>query len=227
MTYFPVPVERLIAWGQYMHWAELQFARFKALPSDRADAVAIGTVAHWLAAEYVVLEGWLAVGLTSTRISQLLAAYPEHKDLLRRCRNGVYHFQDRPLDPRIGRVLKDQDEELRWSVALHFEFHGTLLRLSDNLRLRGPLGPQAALELSGAIGWFPEHPYADQVERLEALCFEFEAAVGADQSAEADDARAFIETSRTAIESLDMYPLTSSLRRFVTPSPSSPTSGVA
>jgi hypothetical protein len=176
--------------------------------------MAIGAVAHWLASEYVVFEGWQELGLRSVRVSQLLSAYPEHKELLRRCRNGVYHFQKQPLDPRIGTVLNDQHEELRWSIALHFEFQGTLLRLSDKLKLHGSDGRQAAIELSRAIGWFPKHPYSVEIERLEAVCAELEAAVGLDLSAQAQDARAYIEASRNEIEALDMYPLTTSLRRI-------------
>jgi hypothetical protein len=214
MSILPASIEHLVSWGQYMHWAEIHFERFRLYPADADHVARIGVVAHWLASEYVVLEGWSEIDMTNERVSRLLSAYPEHKDLLRRCRNAVYHFQKDPLDARLSRVLKDENEELRWAVALHFELQGVLLQLSDQLRTGGPLNRQIAAALARTIGWFPRHPYAEETERIENLCLEFEELVGSDQSAHAEEARGEIAKFRAQIESLDMYPLSSALRRL-------------
>lgn len=49
-------IMKLLAWGQYVHWAELQFRRYVLRREAAPTAELIGIVAHWLAAEFVVLE---------------------------------------------------------------------------------------------------------------------------------------------------------------------------
>ncbi len=216
MALLPAPFEHLVSWGQYLHWAQLQLDRF--LSSEESDqATRLGSVAQWLAAEYVALEGWAELGLRSERVSLLLTAYPEHKDLLRRCRNAVYHFQKTPLDPRLVRVLRDEDEELRWSSALHFELQGVLLALQDQLRMGSVHQREVTTILARAIGWFPEHPYAKKVEAVSRLCAEFEALIRDGSSPAAESERQYIASQRAMIASLDMYPLSTALKRIGTP----------
>lgn len=214
MPLLPVPFEHLVAWGQYLHWAELQLERFRTYSTESDQSARIGAVAHWLAAEYVALEGWLELGLRSERLSLLLGAYPEHKDLLRRCRNAVYHFQKEPLDPRLLRVLQDEDEELKWTTALHFELQGVLLQLQDQLRVGSIHHREVATILASAIGWFPKHPYAEDVDRISGLCAEFEDLIRDDSSQKADIERQNIATLREQLVSLDMYPMSSALKRL-------------
>lgn len=214
MSLLPAPVEQLIAWGQYMHWAHIQFGNFRSFDPAGEQASRIGIVAHWLAAEHVVLEGWTDLKISDQRVTRLLSVYPEHANLLRRCRNAVYHFQKSPLDDRLTRMLLGEDEEITWSVALHFEFQGVLLQLADQLRSAGAHGRQVVVSLAGAIGWFPRHPYADEVEPLLASCREYEEVVGSSNSPEADNARVHIAQIRAELAALDMYPLTSSLKRM-------------
>lgn len=214
VAFLPAPFEHLVAWGQYMHWAELQFDRFKEYPEGHNTSVRIGAIAHWLASEYVVLEGCLELKLHQTRVSRLLTAYPEHKELLRRCRNAVYHYQKTPLDPRLVKVLKDEDEELRWCVALHFELQGVLLQLADQLRSGSNTHREIAKSLVRAIGWFPEHPYAEEMDRLVASCAEYEDMLSTDTSPAADEERAHIAELRKQMAEQDMYPLSLDLSRL-------------
>jgi len=71
----------ILSWGQYLHWAELQFLRFKACDESTNTAECIGSVAHWLAAEYVVLEGWREMRGSDPAINEILELYPEHCDI--------------------------------------------------------------------------------------------------------------------------------------------------
>ena len=211
--------ESLVPWGQYLHWAELQFSQFKKQQPEIDSASAIGATAHWLAAEYVVLEGWEELGLQDDRITRLLATYPEHRDILRRCRNAVYHYQPRVLDPRLAKCLKNEDEELRWCVALHFEFQRVLLGVAGALFRAGDDGTKVAESLARAIGWLPTHPFAEPLDRVRTLCEEFEALLGEDDSPLAADARSFIETIRRDIRALDLNPVTSALNRMAGTNP--------
>ena len=167
-----------------------------------------------------MLEGWKELGLNSPRISLLLGAYPEHTELLRRCRNAIYHFQKTAIDPRIERMIQDESEELRWAAALHFEFQGFFLQFSDRLRFLGPQGREAIEGIAEAIGWFPVHPFADKIKQLEELCTESEKFMNSSDEVTARSAREFIDQSRKMIEGLDLYPLTTRLSRITAIKPS-------
>jgi hypothetical protein len=198
-----------------MHWAELQFERFRTYSEADDISSRIGVVAHWLAAEYVVLEGYMELGLHHQSVARLLSAYPEHKDLLRRCRNAVYHFQKSPIDPRIAKVLKDEDEELRWCSALHFELQGVLLQLVDALRSGSVHQREIVPILVRSIGWFPKHPYAEEADRLSATCAEYEDLLKDDSSIEAEAERLHMAVLRRQMAELDMYPMSSALLRLL------------
>ncbi len=217
MQLLPAPFEHLVAWGQYLHWAQLQLERFRSCSESTDESERLGAVAHWLAAEYVALEGWIELGLQSVRVSTLLGAYLEHKDLLRRCRNAVYHFQKAPLDPRLLRVLQDEDEEIRWATALHFELQAVLLMLQDQLRMGSVHHREVADIMARAIGWFPTHPYAEQIESVSKLCAEFEELLRDDHSAAAESERDYIAGMRAQMAFLDMYPLSTALKRLQSP----------
>ena len=207
---------RVVSWGQYVHWAELQFQQFKGVSPDCNESTAIGLAAHWLAAEYVVLEGWEKLGLEDTRIAVLLELYPGHRDALRRCRNAVYHVQPRALDLRLSAYLADRNEELRWCGALHYEFQRYLLAVAASFTARGPAGYQLVDAMAKAIGWFPSQPLEEQLRQVGELCSQFEAMIAENPtSPEAKDAQDFLNDTRAQIASLDPYPLPSALSRGV------------
>src|SRR5438034_6231687 len=54
---------------------------------------------YWYAGTYVVIEGWRELGLSDTEIDALLAS--PNVELLRRSRNGAFHFQRRYYDERF------------------------------------------------------------------------------------------------------------------------------
>lgn len=162
------------AWGQYLHWAHLQFERYVEAEDNVSVPTQTAAVAHWLAAEFVVLEGWRELGLSGTRVSRLLDIYPEHIETLRRCRNAVYHFQKKLLDDRIIKCLQNEAEELTWSVALHEEFQRFLVAYPYTVS--GNFDDQAELadELATCIGWFPEHTVTGSQFRVLRKCLKFE-----------------------------------------------------
>jgi hypothetical protein len=213
-------LDQLASWGQHMHWAHLNFERFSRKDDTLAESEQIGLAAHWLASEYVVLEGWQALGLKSKQISRVLDAYPEHLDLLRRCRNAVYHFQERPLDPRFSMFMKDENEELRWTAALHFEFQGYLIRYATVVSARSEDPSEIQAGLAKLLGWFPNHPYSEQLGSVHALVAEATVATAGDESHAAKEVRQAARDALAVVRLLDMFPLTSSLRRLQTHAPS-------
>lgn len=148
---------RLISWGQYIHWADLQFERFHEQTEENSDNSAyIGLHSHWLAALYVVVEGWEGLKESDPLIDELLAEYSDYISYLRQCRNAVYHFQKRPLDKRIIKTLNEK-EFYTWSVSIKCEFERFLFM--QPFRKYGMCKESAELHEAffGCIGWKPEN----------------------------------------------------------------------
>ncbi|MER0216016.1 MAG: hypothetical protein DU481_07445 [Nitrosomonas sp.] len=76
-------------------------------------------LSHWYAALYVVIEGWKETKLTDTIIDSLLSS--ENVELLKRFRNGIYHYQQHYYDPRFLNLLEAEDI-VPWVRQLNQEF---------------------------------------------------------------------------------------------------------
>jgi hypothetical protein len=83
-------------------------------------------LALWLALLYVVAEGYQKLGLRDPAIDKMLAS--PYLDLLRRFRNGAFHYQRDYFDPRFTDVFSS-DAVRDWSVQLHDEFRRFFLQL--------------------------------------------------------------------------------------------------
>lgn len=191
----------LAAWGQYLHWAHLQFERYATSEEHAHIAERTATVAHWLASEYVALEGWKELGLAGKNVSKLITLYPEHVETLRRCRNAVYHFQKELLDERIAKCLRNEAEELTWAVALHEEFQRYLVVYLYNLNGSFKEQAEVADEVAATIGWFPEKTVTGAQFRIKRKCLKFEEMLDGNRSIEAEDGRKLIaETMKKVVE---------------------------
>lgn len=75
---------------------------------------------YWFASLYVVIEGWRELGLKDDKIDALLSS--DYVDLLRRLRNGVFHFQRDYFDSRFRNYTNAGDPATNWADVLHNEF---------------------------------------------------------------------------------------------------------
>src|SRR5580704_16988360 len=74
---------------------------------------------YWYATLYIVIEGWRELRLSDPKVDELLAS--PNVDLLRRYRNGVFHFQQDYFDHRqIG--FFDTAGAKQWLHDLHNAF---------------------------------------------------------------------------------------------------------
>jgi hypothetical protein len=76
-------------------------------------------ISLWLALLYVVAEGYQDLGLSDLAIDDMLAS--PNVDLLRRFRNGAFHYQRDYFDPRFRNVISSAEVQ-DWAVRLHDEF---------------------------------------------------------------------------------------------------------
>ena len=75
---------------------------------------------YWYGGLYVVIEGWRELQLTDTAIDGLLQS--SNVDLLRRFRNGVFHFQSQYNDKRFIAFMEEGTDSVEWVRSLNLEF---------------------------------------------------------------------------------------------------------
>ena len=178
------------------------------LSEDALNNDHVGITAHWLAAEYIVLEGWQRIGRDDPKLNKLLSLYPENVEVLRRCRNAVYHFQTEILDKRILKCTANENEEMIWSIALHFEFQRYLLNLPYSFYGSQEEQENLADEMAACIGWWPTNTGSAGVRRVYNKCMKLASI------ASAEDSVALVSSTLQKLAELDAEPFTSKLSRW-------------
>ena len=77
-------------------------------------------MSYWYSALFVVVEGWGSLGLEDERINELLDSHLV--DLLRRFRNGVFHYQRNYFDNRFWNFIEEGKRSASWVRDLNSEF---------------------------------------------------------------------------------------------------------
>jgi hypothetical protein len=77
-------------------------------------------MSYWYAGLYVVIEGWKALELSDTVIDELVNS--PNVELLRRYRNGVFHFQRNYNDQRFDEFMTQGTDEVAWVRSLNEQF---------------------------------------------------------------------------------------------------------
>jgi hypothetical protein len=76
-------------------------------------------MSYWYGSLYVVIEGWRQLRLTDPKIVSLLAS--SNVALLKKYRNGVFHFQKNYFDDRFAGFVAAVDS-VSWVRTIHSEF---------------------------------------------------------------------------------------------------------
>ena len=100
------------------HFYELLENKEK-IKSEKFNIEAVMYMSLWYASLYVVIEGWQALKLKDERIDELLQS--ENVALLKRYRNGVFHFQKVYKDKRFDE-FDQKKEAAEWMVKLNKDF---------------------------------------------------------------------------------------------------------
>ncbi len=98
--------------------------RFSPTPSffeNEAANEAFMYLSYWYAGLYVVCEGWQELNLSDPEIDALLSS--AHLDVLRRFRNGVYHFQADYFDERVMKAFVLGEDFDNWVNSLTAAFY--------------------------------------------------------------------------------------------------------
>lgn len=78
-------------------------------------------MSYWYASLYVVIEGWKELKSHDQPIDRLLEN-KQYVDLLKRYRNGIFHFQKKYFDERLMNFIKEGEKTAIWAKSLHNEF---------------------------------------------------------------------------------------------------------
>lgn len=121
---------------------------------------------------WVVIEGWYELGTNDETIDRLLKEWPDYCELLRRYRNGVFHYQPKLLDERFNAFKNEGPAFGIWVAALYLEFQRFLWEYPDKL-----IGSKEQIQeirkiFEEVIGWMPEEIIPAYNRTLEDLCQE-------------------------------------------------------
>lgn len=130
---------------------------------------------QWFASLHIVIEGWSNLKLEDPTIEKLLYEFEELQSLLRRYRNGVFHFQPNLIDGRFTELVKSSYNWTLWIRLLHDEF---VRHFSDWLACLSS-NPDENREIKesikSSIGWIPDETVTDRMRTLKSLVKESEA----------------------------------------------------
>lgn len=166
---------------------------------------------------YVVIEGWKEASLSDPIIDELLNVYPDYVDLLRRFRNGVFHFQSKMFDKRLSEFVQNGSETLLWAFALFYEFKRFYWLYPEQAFKHRDHRREFRITLHKMVGWLPTDILHAKVQELEELGI---AALSklqdADdfESASARELIASIEQLDDVASSIDCSPLLPQLPRL-------------
>jgi hypothetical protein len=135
----------IFALHRYFIWANEMRVMFDGLLQSRpvegdGRIRAFLYMSYWYAALYVVIEGWRSLGLSDAEIDALLES--PNVALLKRYRNGVFHFQRTYYDERFLGLIRDGEDAVAWVRSLNSALGRFLLETLRAYRT-GDLAEQA------------------------------------------------------------------------------------
>src|SRR5207249_3264952 len=74
-------------------------------------------MSYWYGSLYVIVEGWQDLKLTDPDVDELLAS--PYVDVLKRYRNGVFHYQRAMWDRRFLDFIREGEASATWARQLH------------------------------------------------------------------------------------------------------------
>lgn len=164
---------KLLAWARYLHWADVHRRHFEGwmeqehdVSNNREGWEFIALLSAWYASLWVVVEGWKSIPLTNPSVDELLQIAPRYEALLKRYRNGVFHYQPRLIERRLLDFLAEEAGSVSWIHLLHSEFCRFYWELMVNSPVHEPLLSKIRNSVYGIVGWIPDDIPSAQVNDL-------------------------------------------------------------
>ena len=151
---------RIYAWARYVFWAEVEGQQYETYEQAEDESpLGVGTVLmlHFYSALWVAIEAWRKCPLTDETIDELLTdpAFDQNVQLLRRFRNGVYHYQPDLLNERVLAFLREGEHAVTWAFLLHDEFKRVVWEMAHPPGISPKSQDELADAIHGIVGWLP------------------------------------------------------------------------
>ena len=170
--------QRIFAWTRYVFWAEIECQQYDAY--ERAEdeptfGPATVLMLQFYAALWVAIEGWRQCPLSDETVDELLTdvAFEENVQLLRRFRNGVYHYQPDLINERLLAFLREGELAVAWAFLLHDEFKRVVWEVAHPPGVSSEVQGELADTIHGIVGWLPSdipeafpHKAAEQYRKV-------------------------------------------------------------
>ena len=115
-----VALHRYFIWADRMRVHFNQILRAKdTMPKGDFNLETFLYISYWYGGMYVVIEGWKELKLSDPQIESLL--HSPNVELLRRYRNGAFHFQQDYFDQRFLGFMEKKDT-VSWIRELREQF---------------------------------------------------------------------------------------------------------
>jgi hypothetical protein len=152
--------QRVYAWARYVFWAEIECQQYNAYERAEDEPTfgrATVLMLQFYAALWVAIEGWRECPLSDETVDELLtdAAFEENVQLLRRFRNGVYHYQPDLINERLLAFLHEGEHAITWAFLLHDEFKRVVWEVAHPPGVSPDVQGKLADAIRDIVGWLP------------------------------------------------------------------------
>jgi hypothetical protein len=187
---FAANTDLICSWGRYLYWTELMkrehdnFMEKRGAEANKAISEWLGLCSYWAASLYVVIEGWETAKFKDPIVDALLGI-SNYKDVLRRLRNGTFHYQTEIVSQKVIDFFQSP-EVILWLCFLHQELCRWLRDFVETVERGALLSPEQTQEwrdnFADLIGWLPLRPAEREQQALKKKCEDIEAILDASGS---------------------------------------------
>lgn len=180
--------EKMLSWGRYLYWTDIFARRFDCFmekPHDVNNDVEgwefFALMSHWYAGLWVVVEGWQELDLHDELIDNLINGHPDFCELLKRYRNGVFHYQPRIIEERFLSFLREGDDHAIWMHNLHNEFLRFFWEWINQFKGTDQQKEDLQNSILAIVGWIPSGAVPVQLCEMEKMVHKAESLLAADK----------------------------------------------
>jgi len=159
-------IKDLLGFARYLSWADLVRRAHEAEFRRRGEAGTTGNLwgaefawmSYWYGSLFVVIEAYESIGYSDPVVDSLLSHPGGYKKLLWRFRNGIFHYQADPIDPKLLDLLNRGEEHVLWVYALHDEFVRLSREQVDRFGMTEEVRAEVKRVINNLTGWLPDDP---------------------------------------------------------------------
>ena len=199
--------EKTLAWARYLFWADLlrrkldEFLEGSHLSDKWQDRWHyFAYMSFFYGAEFVVIEGWREAGLHDRVIDDSLVSWSDVVNLLRRYRNGVFHYQPKIIESKFMLFLKEAEQSVLFVRSLHDEFLRYFWSYVNDCPGNEAQRSEFKNDILQILGWIPDDVIEAKANDLLKIAAQAEEITAGDLSESAKKLREVAKQCRNTAE---------------------------